>query len=216
MHIRVVESDAAPANIKAEKILNAASNSSEEQPVALLHSLCCAHRLHTSAQRCWAMEQDIITGLTRLCLVLSGAGAMGKIYGAIDVLVEQRFVHVQNVSLPAAAKEYRARLTELALVPKSQPKRRADMDIIMTNIINGDLRKADVIEHHCPPGCCQDVHEAKHKMKKGLRKIFRNAPTRLICQKRLEIMARKLAHCDLWLRGALSATICIHASLWRQ
>ena len=182
--IRVVETDSGPANLKAETLLKAAANSVPElsgsklSPLNILHVLCNAHRLHTTVQRVWALNQPIISGLTRLCLVLGGAGAGRKLQHAIAKLVDERLVVVQGRLLSDDALAFRAQFRDLFVPPVSQPRRRAMFEAVWECILTGDIRQSGIIEHICTgPGCCIDKPHAARKMKDGLCCLFRSIRT---------------------------------------
>ena len=176
--IRLAETDAAPSNLKAEALLQAAANANTDDqapvsPVSLLHALCNCHRLHRAAQLSWAREPDIISGITRLCLVMSGAGTMTKLNRSIDAMVDSRLAVIHNMELSPAAHAYREALIPLILFPISKPRRRAEMLVIFRRVLNGDWRKTECIQHICEAGCCADERESSTKVKAALQVVCR-------------------------------------------
>ena len=173
--IRLSETDAAPALIKAEHLLSLACKGStaERAPVHLLHCLCNAHRLHRAAQLAWSREQAIISGITRLSLVMGWAGAMSKLHKAIEKIVEQRLVIVQCRPLSREAQQYRETLIPLFLFPASMPRRHSQMEVLLSTVLNGDFRKTSSIEHICGVGCCESPAAARQKVEGALKVLFR-------------------------------------------
>ena len=175
LYLRVVESDGDSSNSKAELCLHAAANSEGNEQLAdlgLLHLMCSAHRLHTAAQRCWAHEQSIVTGITRSCLVLAAGGAMQKLSQSIDALVAEQLVVVRNLPLSAEAVSYRESLLTLLHIPTTTPRRKAELQVITTRILNGDWRRRRLVEHRCHIGCCEGEAQSRHKVATALKRAF--------------------------------------------
>ena len=127
--VRLVETDGNAANNKAECLLQEAVASSsvegsKDDPqvsgMQTLHVLCSAHKIHRGILRGWSMNQRITSGITKVCLVLSSAGAARKVKVALAKVASQKLMVLESRELSEEAMKYRQHLCDLFL-PTSSP-----------------------------------------------------------------------------------------------
>ena len=167
-HCRLVETDSLAGLILAEKIF------SDDRPsVGLLHIRCIAHRVHKSAERVWEFFPELLTGITRACLVLTGPTAMARLRKACKhvITADHLRIFAGRPVLSDTARQFRESVWEHFAPPMQQPRRRALLRSILDNLLNGDLRNP-AIEHFCFGNCCQNGAETLAKMKRYLPKIL--------------------------------------------
>ena len=176
---RLAETDSAPALILAEKVF------SESRPhVNLLHIRCIAHRVHKSAERVWAYFPELLTGITRACMVLTGPRAMAKLRKAASHFLKAGTIriHPGKPVLSDAAQQFRQSLWELFAPPVQQPRRRALLRSILDHLLNGDLRNP-VMEHFCFGRCCQGADDTLSKFKRYIPKILSILRPGIFCRR---------------------------------
>ena len=156
--VRVVDSDALPANHKAEKILG--ERVSFWQGCMLMQIDCFAHKLHLAAVRCFTMplSEKLLIGLTNVALALTSPGQWVKAKRALNSVIAQKLEVIRSPAhLPKIAHDFRKRCLQ-AFAP---PKLRASifLHVLATFMLNGDWRSRASLVHYCT-GCCSDRQQA--------------------------------------------------------
>ena len=152
---RLVDTDALPANFKAERLLR---NRTRLWGQAWhLHLECQAHKIHQSAVCIFKMRLggDVVTGLTNLALSLTSPANAPKLRPALKQVVAERLQRVQGAPmLSSRAREFRNRCLA-AFCPDSHSGLVA-VATAAAVVFNGDWQSG-VLTHHCQ-GCRQLVN----------------------------------------------------------
>eukprot|EP00971_Amphidinium_carterae_P352971 6492784-Amphidinium_carterae.2 len=169
---RVLETDAAAANMKAERVKMATLS---VQNWRSLHGHCVAHRVHTVAARlfdCPGSTQHVIKGCIRSLLVLQAPGALRKFKAAVlDLCIDQPVNVVVNDDLMPEALQYREKVLSLFLPNHERSRARATVDMISEKLLNGDWR-SPIVQHHCQQGCCSSLSQTSESFKIWLPKLI--------------------------------------------
>ena len=167
LHIRLVETDAYGANMRAERLL-----AQDFKGMFTLHVPCLAHKIHSAAVRTWKLNDPLVASLVHCGLVLNSAGGMKKLRVAIrSILHTPGEVEVRhNAQLPASALAFKAHVLKLFGPPASEPRRKATILRITSLLMTGDWRKPK-IEHICHPGCCRDEQDTIDKLAYALPRL---------------------------------------------
>ena len=189
VYLRLAETDANRANLRVERAVVKNANdklaqegAEETTSMTLLHVLCCAHKIHTAAQRCWELDQQMVSGLTRVLLLLGSAGAMRKISLALERVVRERLDIKPLQALDEDAVAYRNQMMTWMQLPASQPKKRATLEAVAKHILNGDWRQPR-LQHLCSGQyCCISHATAVAKVRLGAEKVLRALRTNLFAK----------------------------------
>ena len=156
--VRLSETDEAPANHRAE------SFAAQRRPdFCHIHTLCLCHKLHTAAQRTWALQKEEVTGLLHVCKILSTVGAMGCLKNMVSKTVAQRLVVEETSVLSPDAVSFRSAMVTHFGPPTSQPRRRAIWNLA-EQFFGGDWRDPTRLVHTCSGKlCCSSPAESKRK-----------------------------------------------------
>ena len=159
-HFRISECDAAGANLRAEAMLSAESETSF---TAIFQ--CSAHKGHKAAERCWQLPvfAKVISGLIHAGLTLSAPQALKLLRDGLLVEVGSRPVRIFKVGAPSPESDvYRKKILSL-FAPSKGPRRRALLELMATTLLNGNW-ESHALEHDCLPHCrCsgeEDIREA--------------------------------------------------------
>ena len=155
---RLVETDSAGANMKAERKLQQLGLWRRSN---LFSFYCCAHRVHQAATRVLDMEvwKPITSGYTHAALVLQNGGMPAALTILHDIL-EQKFVYERTrPDIDRAALVHKQRALE-AFGGGSQHAKA--WFLLCMAFFNADWRLQDRVRHHCS-GCCENEHQAKEK-----------------------------------------------------
>ena len=174
---RSVESDAAPANLKAERLWQKEHDGWEQT----LHYECVAHKCHAIAEKTWHLQKETLSGVTHTLLSLQGGQQMEMVLTALDRVVEQRCTRIISQGLTPAAMQHRKTMLDLFLPPRRHSRQRSVV-VAACCVANGDWRKQNVLEHLCGPTCCQSDEEAVLKMKVALRDLIKTLRPNRLCR----------------------------------
>ena len=118
--IRCAETDASASNMKAERLLKLAHDNTTS-----LQILCMAHRIHSIADRVWALDADTLSGVVHCLLSMQAAGHMLAIEKALLQLVEQRLViDTQTCRLSQEATSFRQAVMQCFLPRNKFPRKK--------------------------------------------------------------------------------------------
>ena len=176
LSLRIAESDSAPSNVKAERLVSLLSPDD-----ICLHLLCAAHRAHNIADRCWELQSGTLSGIIHSLLCLEPAAHMHKLESAMMQLVDERLIVKQHTcALPADALAYRASIISL-YVPSEQYPRKRTTCLILACLLNADWRRKALV-HRCSEGCCPSEVESKAKIKCALCRAVRCLRPSRLCK----------------------------------
>ena len=160
--LRLVDSDAASNNIRAERLLS-------ELGWERWHTLqvnCLCHQVHGGVNRSMDLHSMVRTGMRNLSLHLSENLVAAR--AALKALVSSDLVVAPfPARLSPTAQSYRLQVTSLFTPPSSRT--RAVVAVISELVLNGDWRQR--MTHHCV-GCCRNRDESVRKVQRALDTLF--------------------------------------------
>eukprot|EP00971_Amphidinium_carterae_P350436 6491541-Amphidinium_carterae.1 len=133
---RCVETDACPANLRAEK-----GKALEERAVPTLHLHCCAHKAHTVAAKTWDLPpyDEMKTGILQTMKVLKSPGSFISFSKAAVRVALDRLQLVRNPGVEADAWRH-ATLGAFAPSPSTSARGAAIVHVLTQKLFNGDWR----------------------------------------------------------------------------
>ena len=165
--VTVMETDACPANLRAQAILHDPSMPS-------LSTVCAAHKVHTVASKCWESYKELHAGVVKTLKVLRSPGMFPKFLDQLLLLVDGvEVIHSQSLSDDALA--YRKHILAVFAPNMSEkPKCAATILGITQCVYNGDWR-VPTLQHYCSgTACCQDRQETIAKMKATMPRLVKS------------------------------------------
>eukprot|EP00971_Amphidinium_carterae_P350471 6491564-Amphidinium_carterae.2 len=172
-HMRVTEADGAGANPRAEKLFL-----DKERGTECIGQLftCMVHKCHAAAERTWQVTPvpPIISGVVHIGLFFLSPHTFEQFRKALrGVLSTWRVIaHRDGRVCPGEHTSYRMAMTRL-FGPSAQqePRRRSTLDIISSNILNGNWKQHGVLEHYCS-GCCTCDEQLRETIVKWVSKLL--------------------------------------------
>ena len=163
MCTRFTETDEHPANARAEALIQ----SRRQQGWSQIHSMCFAHKIHSSATKTWKLPSQarIITGIIHTGKHLTTAGTMKQLKDTITGLVDQRL----ELRVTDAHDGVRDAVLKFFTPSRQQPRKRA-LVLAVAEFFNGAWGKQKTLQHVCH-GCCPDRDAAVATAKTLLRKL---------------------------------------------
>ena len=158
--IRLVETDAAPANSRAEEIESTASH------WRLLHSHCVGHKVHGAAQKCWSLCLPELKGMTRTLLCFQQPHFLEKFKQEVGKIVRSKAKLVtHSPTLTAEAEHFRVVVLQAFGVSSRSLRGRRRLEAFADLLGNGDWRDKRFITHFCRgPHCCGSRDELCAKL----------------------------------------------------
>ena len=151
--LHVVTTDAAPSNMKAERLL-----CSTDKSWGLLHLVCDVHRIHRVAADVFAMVPQMTSGMIKLALSLRVGSTMSLLRAGLREHLKQNLVIKHGMRSEASTKRCKA-LAQLFLSKSEVQHHRKAIE----TLLNGDWSVSPQIEHYCN-GCCATPAETLQKL----------------------------------------------------
>ena len=159
LKVRIVDSDSAPSNHRAERILQ----ERDARGWASVQTDCLCHKAHAAVSKTMELYKPVQTGIKNMALALSDKIHQMR-HMVKDIVAEQLLILEGSPNLTEVAEQYRAEVVQLYTPAHSQA--RAVLILMSRRLLNGDWRGPLV--HHCEPGCCNDKEETVTKIQYGL------------------------------------------------
>ena len=123
LRIRIAETDQCAANMKAERMWQAA----ECKTWAVAHFMCIAHKLHAIAAQTWDHNDELLSGLVHTCLAVQTSPQLSHIVKVMEKMIEKQCTLLQgdrpDNTLTEAAVNYRSQCLQAFLPPVKQRKK---------------------------------------------------------------------------------------------
>ena len=166
--LRLVESDQAGANTRAENLYSSILSPSWRRS----HFYCIARKLHVGSRRALSlMSADFVTGLTRTLLAAQDSGPLAALRRALQLLIEQRLVVCGPAPLSPPARRYRSHVLTYFLPVGNLTRTHFRVAMIASKLLNGDWRKTKTLIHHCS-NCCNGRSDTAQKLTTQLLLMF--------------------------------------------
>ena len=175
--VRLVESDALPANGKAERLVQRLQ---KWQGWQHLTSHCMAHRVHQAFTRALHFHKALASGLKQAALLLTHTpGNLPRAKILLQELIAEKFVYVRGrqrglADLDAAATQHKQRCITVFAPAAARPF----LFFVGAFVLNGDWTSGRVT-HFCH-GCCADRQGALRKAQEACNKIFSLVPPKVL------------------------------------
>ena len=156
--VRLAESDEHGGNMRGERLLNQFRRASTSQRwLPTWQTVCGAHKSHSSAERTWEMCPALITGMVHMGLLMQQPGATRRFRQAMRRVLADSLRVITNVSvtsLPEEAREHKRAMLSLFMPSKTQPLKRALVEVVADRLLNGDWSQK-LVQHFCiGRSCC--------------------------------------------------------------
>ena len=180
--VRLSESDEERANLRGERLLNHA----REGKFLSLHTVCCAHKVHSAARRTLSTPflAGAVSGMINTLKVLWDRKHLGAFHRALRTLIDQQLeIHWHDGDAPPlsrGAMMYKEDILAMFSPDHSQPVLRARLRYLATTLANGDWRE-DVVTHHCS-GCCQSREVCSQKLQKHIIRLCKSLRCSMLCR----------------------------------
>ena len=166
--LRVAESDEAPANLRAERLLDLARENAVD---AVLHHRCVAHRIHSAATSSMELSSFswLFSGVTHTLRSFWDRRHLKRFLKCLRSHIEKNFVFKrllpnEELQLPRSAVYYKNLIFDLYAPSPDEPRRRALATYVKDTLLTGDWRMP-VFEHHCRGhDCCHGADDSKAKV----------------------------------------------------
>ena len=179
---RLAETDGAPANAKAERMLQAWLKKASHKH-SNLHHVCAAHKCHAIADKVWEQDLPTLSGIVAALLTVQKSQPLSRLREALLSLVQTRAQVLTTFQpLTEAAKRYRSNILNL-YAPTGQHTRKRSIALAMAAVFNHDWRSRGVVVHACPgPHCCSDRQEGVEKMLYMMKVFLRSLRPGKLCK----------------------------------
>ena len=167
---RLAETDEAKSNLKAERVL-----AETREGLKLLHVPCTAHKIHTAARKTMDLPQvsGLLSGIVHTLKSLWDEKALKAWRLAVKEAVDRQLVILDSeTGLSMGALQYRNNVLDMFGPSKAHPRQHAIVKHISEQLLNGDWRKAGLLEHRCS-GCCAGRADAVQKIREALWRCMR-------------------------------------------
>eukprot|EP00971_Amphidinium_carterae_P348329 6490434-Amphidinium_carterae.10 len=171
-YLRLVECDEFPSNLAFERSWQTSNPS-----CAHLQFACSAHKVHAATRKSFILVPEVIRGVSRCQLVFQQAGFAGAWRKRLHDYVQnfaQLILGTPSLSEHALAhREIVERFYSSSKGGTCPSQKRVSMfQLVKTDLLNGDWRRGDCLEHYCAgPHCCRDRNHLVRKLQKWLGKL---------------------------------------------
>ena len=166
---RLAETDAAPANLKCERIVT-----NNQAGWSALHGHCSAHRAHSIATKAFDLPMatgPVITGCTRSLLVMASAGGLRRFIDVLLLEVEENLTIQAVDTLSADAVAFRRNVLALFSPPAQRTHAFQTVKHVAEKVMNGDWRSGKIV--HVCHGCCGNLRDTVALIRAALPKLVR-------------------------------------------
>ena len=208
--LRIVESDEAGGNRRAEQLLLAQRDSKWCGGTFL----CNLHKIHSAAEKTWDLDPvpALVHGLISMALFLKTPGTMKDFRRALRTHLNQADIRMTMEPCDPAATARRYHMLRLFSPPgTAQPRRAALLKFVVDHVLNGDWT-LPVLQHHCQDAtCCRDKLHLREKLVFYICKITVALPAHVFSRSNWKQWNK-----GTWLFGFLQAAHSLLAIVFRQ
>ena len=158
---RVATTDAAPANILCEKILQGQRTADW----STLHIHCNVHKAARAMTRAFDLTEPDISGLINMSLSLQVGASMHDFRAAMSAVVAHKPLVIHRGTPPNEVLNYQEFILQTFM---STGSRKAERAFLLQEVMTGDWRRSDALEVYLPPATQVDEKQYKQVIEKTL------------------------------------------------